>query len=107
MRDFFEKFPDAEEQREYIEDVVLKTAGSTEILDRKIEEFSKGWKADRISSVSLAVMRLAVYELLYRSDIPPVVAVSEAVSLAKKYEGEEAAPFVNGILDAILKERVK
>ena len=70
-------------------------------IDGKIEQASDGWKIDRISCVSLAVLRLAVYEITRREDIPGIVSVNEAVALAKKYDGEEAAPFVNGILGGI------
>ena len=70
-------------------------------IDKKIDEVSTEWKVERISCVSLAVLRLATYEIVFCEDIPSVVAVNEAVSLAKKYDGEEAAPFVNGILGKI------
>lgn len=91
------------EQQEYIERVVLGTIENLPALDEKIGELSKGWKIERISSVSLSVMRLAAYEIEFCDDIPGVVSVNEAVALAKKYEGEEAAPFVNGILGKLCK----
>ena len=89
---------DAGDQKEYIKSVVLGAVEKVEELDRILGEYSKDWAVDRISSVSLAAMRLAAYEMLYVEDIPSVVSVNEAVALAKEYEGEEAAPFVNGIL---------
>lgn len=97
LADFFEE-NDAGVQKDYIKQVVLGAVENVEELDRVLGEYSKDWKVDRISSVSLAVMRLAAYEMLYLEDIPAVVSVNEAVALAKEYEGEEAAPFVNGIL---------
>lgn len=104
LEDFFAEHK-AGQQESYIRNVVLGVTEKIEELDRVLGEYSKDWQVDRISSVSLAVLRLAAYEMLYIEDIPPVVSVSEAVALAKEYEGEEAAPFVNGILGK-LKENV-
>lgn len=92
-------------QADYIKSVVLGTTEKLSEIDDVLSEYSKDWEVDRISSVSLAVLRLAVYEMLYMEDIPTAVSVSEAVDLAKEYEGEEAAPFVNGILGN-LKEKI-
>ncbi|MBQ9757299.1 MAG: transcription antitermination factor NusB [Clostridia bacterium] len=93
-------------QQDYIKNVVLGTAKNIAEIDQKIDEASKDWKVERLSCVSLAVLRLAVYELLFCPDIPNAVSVNEAVGIAKKYEGEEAAPFVNGILGKIGKVQV-
>ena len=102
LADFFAQY-DAGEQADYIQDVVEGTVKHIQEIDAKISEFSKGWSIDRISAVSIAVMRLCVYELKYCMSIPGNVSVNEAVSLVREYEGEEAAPFVNGILDNIKK----
>ncbi len=101
---YFAEF-DAGEQAEYINRVVFGTAENLKTIDDKITEFAKDWTIDRISAVSLAVMRLSVYEMLYCEDIPNAVSVNEAIAIAKKYEGEEAAPFVNGILGSIQKQQ--
>lgn len=85
-------------QQEYIERVVRGVIAEHETLDKRIGELSKDWRVERISYVSMAVLRLAAYEIEFCDDIPAVVSVNEAVSLAKKYDGDEAAPFVNGIL---------
>lgn len=97
LMDLFEE-KDPGQQKDYIKNVVLGAVEKVEELDRVLGEYSKDWSVDRISSVSLAAMRLAAYEMMYVEDIPNAVAVNEAVALAKEYEGEEAAPFVNGIL---------
>ena len=62
---------------------------------------ARGWSFDRIPLVASAIMRVAMYEVLYRSDIPNGVAINEAVEIAKKYSGEQAASFVNGVLARI------
>ncbi len=97
LSDFFDENK-VGEQREYIDAVVRGALAEVEEIDSLINEYSKGWRVDRISSVCLAALRLGVYEIKYMKDIPSAVSVSEAVALAKEFEGEEAAPFVNGIL---------
>ena len=100
LQDFIAEYNPAQ-QEEYIRRVVQGVVSNLGEIDKKIDEVSTEWKAERISCVSLAVLRLATYEVMFCEDIPSVVAVNEAVSLAKKYDGEEAAPFVNGILGKI------
>lgn len=73
-------------------------------IDRRIEERAQGWRLERLHSVDRNVLRLAIYELLYREDVPPEVVIDEAVELAKKYGTEKSPAFINGILDRILKE---
>ena len=100
LHDFIEEYkPGA--QQEYIERIVRGVASNVQEIDEKIDAVSKDWKTERMSCVSIAVLRLAVYEILFCEDIPSVVSVNEAVALAKKYDGDEAAPFVNGILGKI------
>ena len=74
-------------------------------LDEKIAAYSVKWSKERISRVALSVMRLAVYEMLYEDSIPVSVSINEAVELAKKYGGDEDAPFINGILGSISREK--
>ena len=74
-------------------------------LDAVIEEHTHKWKAERLSRVTLSVLRMAVYELLYCEDIPVSVTINEAVELAKQYGGEEDGAFVNGVLGGIARNR--
>ena len=74
-------------------------------LDALIDTHSHKWSRDRISKVSLAVLRLAIYEMLYEDSVPVSVAINEAVELAKKYGGEEESSFVNGILGGLSREQ--
>lgn len=80
------------------------TEANLPLIDEKIEKNSRGWKLSRLSKVSLAVLRLGIYELLFEKDTPVGVTINEAVELAKKYGGEEDAPFVNGVLGAVARE---
>ncbi len=75
-------------------------------IDTIIAERAEGWRLERLHSVDRNILRLAVYELCYREDVPPQVVIDEAVELAKKYGGEHSPVFINGILDRIWKERV-
>ncbi|MBR5524863.1 MAG: transcription antitermination factor NusB [Clostridia bacterium] len=75
-------------------------------LDARIDTYSHKWSRERISRVSLAVLRLAIYEMLYEDSVPVSVAINEAVELAKRYGGEEDSSFVNGILGSISREPV-
>lgn len=70
-------------------------------IDEKINQVAKGWKTERMGKADLAILRLAVYEMLYDEDVPVKVAINEAVELAKKYGGDESPAFVNGILGKI------
>lgn len=74
-------------------------------IDHIIEERAQGWRLERLHSVDRNLLRLAIYELLYREDVPPEVVIDEAVELAKKYGTEKSPAFINGILDRVLKER--
>lgn len=73
-------------------------------IDIKIEQYSKGWKLDRIAKAELAILRLAIYEAIYDDSVPVGVAVNEAVELAKAYGDDNAPAFVNGILGKIVNE---
>ena len=87
-------------QLAYIDNVVDGVANREEELNATIQQFSIGWDVSRISRLARSVMQLAIYEILYVEDVPTGVAVSEAVRLAKKYDGNDTGSFVNGILGA-------
>ena len=73
-------------------------------VDAEIARLAKGWSLERIAPLELAIMRIALYELRERDDVPHEVAIDEAVSLAKRYCGADAPGFVNGILGAAARE---
>lgn len=84
----------------YIDSVVTGVANREEDLNAEIARYSIGWDVTRISKLTRAIMQLAIFEILYVDDVPTSVAVSEAVRLAKKYDGDDTGAFVNGILGA-------
>lgn len=74
-----------------------------ETLDAFIGRFSHNWRVDRMGRVEVTLLRLGMFEMLYRTDIPPKVAINEALELAKQFGGHNAPSFINGILDAAAK----
>lgn len=93
--------------RKYIRSIVDGVSENVEQLDKIIEKYAMGWKINRISKIDLSVLRIGIYEILFREDIPYSVSVNEAVELAKKYSNEDAGAFVNGLLAKVTKEDQK
>lgn len=87
----------------YAEEAVLGAEQNQENIDKVIGENIRGWSLTRLSKVTLALLRLAVYELLYDDTIPPSVSINEAVELAKTYGGKDDASYVNGVLASVAK----
>ena len=92
---------------DYARSIALGVEEKKDNLDGLIEKYSKGWKVKRLPKVNLAILRLAAYEILFVDDVPESVAINEAVELAKKYSGESAYSFINGVLGALVKGEVK
>jgi N utilization substance protein B len=86
--------------RAYIDTVVTGVINRTDELNAIIQQYSISWDVSRISRLARTIMQLAIYEIQYVADVPTGVAVSEAVRLAKKYDGSDTGAFVNGILGA-------
>ncbi len=104
--DLYEEAPNTK-QRDYISRLVAGVAEHGAELDADIEKYAKGWRFERISLVASAIMRVAMYEILYMSDIPEGVAINEAVQIAKKYETPEVVKFINGILGSFVRGEIK
>lgn len=99
LRRFFE---DQEHPRDYYsfaEELVNGAVEHVAEVDEVIREHAKNWDFKRIARVDLAILRLAIYEMLHRRDIPPVVSINEAIDLSKEYSIPDAKRFINGILD--------
>ena len=97
--DVYEERP-SRAQLNYIDNVVAGVANREEELNAQIQKFSIGWDISRISKLARSVMQLAMFEIQYIDDVPTGVAISEAVRIAKKYDGDDTGSFVNGILGA-------
>lgn len=85
----------------YIKDVYFDLLDKLESIDSMIGQCSSGWRTDRLSKLSRSIMRLCVYELMYRDDIPASASINEAVELSKKFDDPKARSFVNGVLNGV------
>ena len=94
-------------QVRYLDTVVTGVANRSGELNEQIVRFSIGWDISRISRLTRCVLQLAIFEILYMEDVPTGVAISEAVRLAKKYDGDDTGSFVNGILGSFARSLPK
>ncbi len=85
----------------FIKEVYFAVCEKRKEIDALIAKHSLGWKTERLTRVSRAILRLAVYELAFADDIPSRVSINEAVELTKKFDDEKAKAFINGILNAV------
>lgn len=92
---------------EYIQRILNGVVNNVEDIDNTIEKFLINWKLNRVSKINLAILRLCIYEMLYENDIPDKVSINEALELAKKYSEDKSVPFLNGVLDKIIKSMEK
>lgn len=105
MDALLEEIPECESNLGYIEKVVKGVCEKEKELENIISShLKKGWTISRISKTSLAILKLAIYEIKYVDDVPAKVAINEAVNLAKKYGADDEPSFVNGLLGAVYKE---
>lgn len=98
----YEQFPE-EKQKVYITGLVKGVYAHGAELDGYIAQYAKGWRFARIDRVAAAIMRLAMYEILYMPDIPNRAAINEAVEIAKRYLDEDVVKFINGILGSFVR----
>lgn len=91
-----------EELSEFAQEIFIGALEHVDEIDRVIDENLMGWRRDRLSRTALAVLRLAVYEIMCEDDTPNKVAANEAVELSKKYSTQEEASYVNGVLGSVI-----
>lgn len=87
----------------YINEVIHGVHNNLNEIDETIKSVLEKWKIERVSKVNLSILRIAVYEMKYASDVPAKVAINEAIEIAKIYSDEKSVSFINGVLDKILK----
>jgi N utilization substance protein B len=95
------------ELRDFSEQLLSGVVENMREIDKRISKYAANWQLERMAFVDRNIMRLGCFELIFREDIPPKVAINEAVELAKKYSGSESGKFVNAILDQIRIEKGK
>ena len=97
----------SEELKDFSAQLLKGVAAHMQEIDNKISKYAANWQLERMAFVDRNIMRLGCFELLFSQDVPPKVAINEAVELAKKYSGLESGKFVNAILDQIKIEKEK
>ena len=103
-QDLFTFFEMQEQPREHYafgEEIIDGVIKNIEEIDSRIRSLAHNWEFDRIARIDLAIMRVAVYEMVFRKDIPPVVSINEAIDLSKQFSNADAKRFINGILDRL------
>ena len=103
MDGFFEQGEFNEDEQAYIKEVTEFIVGNVEDIDNKIVKYAQGWKINRFAKVDLAILRIAIYEILNREDIPKEVSINEALEISKKYSSLESGKFINGILGSFVR----
>ncbi len=98
---FFSSLEQPREHYAFGEELIQGAIGKADEIDGRIRTLAKNWEFDRIAKIDLAIMRVAIYEMLYRKDIPPVVSINEAIDLSKEFSNADAKRFINGILDRL------
>jgi N utilization substance protein B len=95
------------ESRLFADPLIRGTLEHRDLIDTHITRHAINWELHRIAAVDRNILRLAIYEMLYREDIPPIVSINEAVDIAKKFSTQDSGKFVNGILDKVKNELMR
>lgn len=101
LRFFWKNKKSDKETREFSRGLVKNVLAHKDEIDLAIQSVSKNWRLSRMAVLDRCILRIAVCELSFDADIPPAIVINEAIEIAKKYSGTEAANFINGILDAV------
>ncbi len=104
LKDFWEDKNPIEREKTYAEEIIKGVVQRKDELDDRLSQYAKRWDSERMVAVDRTVMRVALFEMLYREDVPPVVSINEAVHFAKDFSSFQSGRFVNGVLDRIRKE---
>ncbi|MFZ5495926.1 MAG: transcription antitermination factor NusB [Verrucomicrobiota bacterium] len=96
---FFEHLEKPREYYAFAEELIHGTIEHVAEIDSHIKGLTHNWEFDRVARIDLAILRLAIFEMLYRKDIPPVVSINEAIDLSKQFSTADSKRFINGILD--------
>ena len=104
LKDFWEDKNPAEREKCYADEIIKGVVQHRDELDEQLSKYAKHWDSDRMGAIDRTVMRVALFEMLHREDVPPVVSINEAVHFAKDFSSFQSGRFVNGVLDRIRKE---
>jgi transcription antitermination protein NusB len=98
---FFESREKPRDEYAFGEELIHGVIAHAGDIDGRIRALAQNWEFERIAKIDLAILRLAIFEMLYRKDIPPVVSINEAIDLSKQFSNADAKRFINGILDRL------
>jgi transcription antitermination protein NusB len=101
LRVFFENCEEPREHYAFGEELIQGVIEHSVEIDSQIKGLAHNWDFDRIAKIDLAILRVAMFEMIYRKDIPPVVSINEAIDLSKQFSNADAKRFINGILDRL------
>ncbi len=101
LRVFFENLEQPRDHYAFGEELIHGTIDHIGEIDARIKELAHNWEFDRIAKIDLAILRVAIFEMIHRKDIPPVVSINEAIDLSKQFSNADAKRFINGILDRL------
>jgi len=101
VEDFIESYGESNYDKDYFLEIINGVLNSLKEIDEVIDNNAKDWSIDRIAKMDLPILRVAIYEMKHREDIPIGVSINEAVELAKKYGSDDSAKFINGLLGQI------
>lgn len=100
---FLENFVFDKKEEKYIVESINKVIENLEQIDQHITENLESWSIHRLAKVDLAALRISIYEILYRKDIPVEVSINEAIEIVKKYSNNDSFKFINGVLGGFVK----
>ena len=101
LRVFFENMEEPREHYSFGEEIIHGAIEKMPDIDARIKGLAQNWEFERIARIDLAILRIAMFEMIYRKDIPPVVSINEAIDLSKQFSNADAKRFINGILDRL------
>lgn len=100
---FLRNFEYDEAETDYIKDAVQTIISNLEDIDMQIKTHLEGWSISRLAKVDLAALRIAIYEIIFRKDIPLEVSINEAIEIVKKFSTEDSFKFINGVLGGFVR----
>jgi N utilization substance protein B len=101
LRVFFEALEQPRNHYSFGEELIAGVIKNQAAIDAQIRVLAQNWEFERIAKIDLAILRIAMFEMLHRNDIPPVVSINEAVDISKQFSNADSKRFINGILDRL------
>lgn len=104
MKENFSNFAPEFDDEGFVEELILGVSKNIDKIDDYIKKYAPEWPIDQITIIDRNVLRLGIYELVFSENVPPKVAINEAIEVAKNFGGESSGKFVNGVLGSIYKD---